>query len=124
MMNRTPPALLGAAFVALLALPAPAAERPSILWITCEDTSPHLGCYGDPLAATPNLDALAKQSVRYTRAFAYTGVCAPSRSCLITGVYPLRLGSQHMRSTTRLPDVVKCFPEYLRGAGYYCTNNV
>lgn len=104
--------------------PAGAAERPNILWITCEDTSPHLGCYGDPLAATPHLDALAKQSVRYTRAFAYTGVCAPSRSCLITGVYPLRLGSQHMRSTTLLPDGVKCFPEYLRAAGYYCSNNV
>lgn len=99
------------------------AIRPNILWITCEDTSPHLGSYGDPLANTPNLDAFAKQAVRYTQAFAYTGVCAPSRSCLITGVYPLRLGSQHMRSTTRLPDTVKCFPEYLRAAGYYCSNN-
>ncbi|MDQ3624366.1 MAG: sulfatase-like hydrolase/transferase, partial [Verrucomicrobiota bacterium] len=97
--------------------------RPNILWITCEDTSPHLGCYGDAFARTPNLDALAQQGVRYTGAFAYTGVCAPSRSCLITGVYPLRLGSQHMRSTTRLPEEVKCFPEYLRAAGYYCSNN-
>ncbi|MDO8538832.1 MAG: sulfatase-like hydrolase/transferase [Opitutaceae bacterium] len=103
---------------------AAAAERPNILWITCEDTSPHLGCYGDPLAATPVLDALARESVRFTQAFAYTGVCAPSRSCLITGVYPLRLGSQHMRSTTRLPETVKCFSEYLRAAGYYCSNNV
>lgn len=103
---------------------ARAAARPNVLWIPCEDTSPHLGCYGDPLAATPHLAALAKQAVRHTRAFAYTGVCAPSRSCLITGVYPLRLGSHHRRSTTRLPDAVKCFSEYLRGAGYYRTNNV
>ncbi len=97
--------------------------RPNILWITCEDTSPLLGCYGDTFATTPQLDSLAKQSVRYTSAFGYTGVCAPNRSCLITGVYPLRLGSQNMRSSTRLPPQVKCFTEYLRDAGYYCTNN-
>jgi uncharacterized sulfatase len=97
--------------------------RPNILWITCEDTSPLLGCYGDAFAITPNLDRFAKQSVRYTSAFGYTGVCAPNRSCLITGIYPLRLGSQNMRSTTRLPDQVQCFTEYLRDAGYYCSNN-
>ncbi|MEW6305920.1 MAG: sulfatase-like hydrolase/transferase [Verrucomicrobiota bacterium] len=109
-------------FCSFSASAAPA--RPNILWITCEDSSPHLGCYGDPLANTPNLDAFARQSVRFLNAFAYTGVCAPSRSCLITGVFPMRLGSHHMRSTTRLPDVVKCFPEYLRAEGYYCSNNV
>jgi len=102
---------------------AAAAERPNVLWITCEDLSPMLGCYGDQFARTPNLDALAAEGVRYTNAFAYTGVCAPSRSCLITGVYPTRLGSMHMRSTTRLPEGIRCFPEYLRAAGYYCTNN-
>jgi uncharacterized sulfatase len=104
--------------------PLPATDRPNILWITCEDTSPHLGAYGDQFAVTPRLDALARESVRYTQAFAYTGVCAPSRSCLITGVYPLRLGSHHMRSTTRLPENIRCFPEYLRAAGYYASNNV
>lgn len=61
-----------------------AADRPNILWITCEDTSPHFGCYGDDFAITPNVDRLAEQGGRYTNAFAYTGVCAPSRSCLIT----------------------------------------
>jgi N-sulfoglucosamine sulfohydrolase len=101
-----------------------AADRPNILWITCEDTSPLLGAYGDTFAVTPNLDALARESVRYTKAFAYTGVCAPSRSCLITGMYPLRLGSHHMRSTARLPAEVKPFPAYLRAAGYYASNNV
>lgn len=53
-----------------------ARARPNILWITCEDTSPLLGSYGDTFAATPSPDALAKQGVRYTQAFAYTGVCA------------------------------------------------
>lgn len=117
-----------AAFTALLFATTPwlsaAADRPNILWITCEDTSPHLGAYGDTFAVTPNLDALARESVRYTQAFAYTGVCAPSRSCLITGVYPLRLGSHHMRSTARLPGEVKPFPSYLRATGYYASNNV
>jgi len=100
-----------------------AGDRPNILWITCEDISPNLGCYGDDYARTPHLDALAARGVRYTNAFGITGVCAPNRSCLITGVYPSSLGSHDMRSTTRLPDQIKCFPEYLRAAGYYCTNN-
>ena len=103
--------------------PSEPSSRPNVLWITCEDTSPHLGCYGDDYAATPNLDRFAHQAVRYDNAFAYTGVCAPSRSCLITGVNPTRLGSHHMRSNTRLPEKVQCFPQYLRRAGYYCSNN-
>jgi uncharacterized sulfatase len=98
--------------------------RPNILWITCEDISPNLGCYGDPYAVTPNLDRLAAQAVRYTAAFAPIGVCAPSRSSLITGVFAPALGSQHMRCQATLPADVKCFPQYLRQAGYYCTNNV
>jgi uncharacterized sulfatase len=99
------------------------ADRPNILWITCEDISPNLGCYGDVYARTPVLDQLARDGVLYTNAFGVTGVCAPNRSCLITGVYPTTLGSHDMRSTTRLPDRMKCFPEFLRAAGYYCTNN-
>jgi len=117
------PSRLAVLFSAACAVAA-AADRPNILWITCEDTSPHLGAYGDTFAVTPQLDAFARESVRYTQAFAYTGVCAPSRSCLITGVYPLRLGSHHMRSTAPLPAEVKPFPAYLRAAGYYASNNV
>ena len=100
------------------------ASRPNILWITCEDISPNLGCYGDDYARTPVLDGLAAQGVRYVNAYGVTGVCSPNRSCLITGVYPSSLGSHGMRSTTRLPDSIKCFTEYLQAAGYYCTNNV
>jgi len=96
---------------------------PNILWITCEDVSPYLGCYGDELAITPNLDKLAGEGVRYTKAFATAPVCAPSRSCLVTGVYATSLGTQHLRSEVKLPEQIKCFPEYLRAAGYYCSNN-
>ena len=98
-------------------------DRPNILWITCEDISANLGCYGDAYARTPTLDALAARGVRFTQAYGVTGVCAPNRSCLITGVYPTSLGSHDMRCRTRLPEPIKCFPDYLRRAGYYCANN-
>ncbi len=97
--------------------------RPNILWITCEDISPNLGCYGDEFAITPNLDRLAEQGVRYTNAFGICGVCAVNRSCLATGVYSCALGSHGMRSRITLPEKIKCASEYLRKAGYYCTNN-
>jgi uncharacterized sulfatase len=114
--------LVAACFAADAAEKGP--ERPNILWITCEDISPNLGCYGDRAAVTPNLDRLARQGVRYVNAFATAPVCSPARSCLITGVYPTSLGTQHLRSTLAIPDHVRCFPEYLREAGYYCSNNV
>jgi len=99
-------------------------SRPNLLWITCEDISPDLGCYGVEGAITPNLDRLAAEGVRYTHAFALAGVCAVSRSCLLTGMYSSSLGSQGMRSWTVLPEHIKGYPEYLRRAGYYTTNNV
>jgi arylsulfatase A-like enzyme len=116
-------------------------RRPNILWITCEDMSPHLGAYGDKQVKTPNLDKLAAEGIRYTNAFATAGVCAPSRSAIITGMYQQSIGTQHMRTqlypgnsdayppgyvgySAVVPPDVKCFTEYLRGAGYYCTNNV
>lgn len=98
--------------------------RPNILWITCEDICPDMGCYGDAYARTPNIDALARQGVRYENACSISGVCAPSRSALITGMYPTTIGTHHMRSKGVPPAYVRCFPEYLRAAGYYCTNNV
>lgn len=98
-------------------------DKPNILWIVSEDNSPFLGCYGDKFATTPNLDKLAKQGVLYKNAFATAPVCAPSRSTLITGMYPPSMGTEHMRSTYPVPDFVKFFPHYFREAGYYTTNN-
>lgn len=99
-------------------------NRPNILWITCEDVSPqYLGCYGDAYATTPNLDKFAAQAVRYTNAFATAPVCAPSRSCLVTGIYATSTGTQHLRSDVKLPRKIKCFPRLLREVGYYCSNN-
>ncbi len=100
-----------------------AADRPNILWISCEDISSHLGCYGDPLATTPNLDRLAAEGTMYTHAFTCHGVCAPSRTGIITGMYPISLGANHMRSKAELPEQIRLFPALLREAGYYCSNN-
>jgi N-sulfoglucosamine sulfohydrolase len=102
-------------------LPPP--SRPNILWITCEDTSPYLGCYGDPFAVTPRLDRLAGEGILYTNAYATAPVCAPSRSCLITGVYATSLGTQDLRSEVAIPRQIEPFPKLLRAAGYYCSNN-
>lgn len=96
--------------------------RPNIVWISCEDISPNLGCYGDPHAITPNLDSLAADGVRFDRAFTPAGVCAVVRSGVITGMYPPSIGSQHMRSRIFPPAEVKAFPELLRAAGYFTTN--
>ena len=106
-----------------VALSADDAVKPNIIWISCEDISPHIGCFGDEQAITPNLDLLAKDAVRYTNTFTTAGVCAPCRSAIITGVYQSTLGTHHMRCNAKLPDFVKPFPSYLREAGYYCTNN-
>ncbi len=113
-------------------------KRPNILWISFEDTNPCYGCCGDPVARTPNVDQLAAQGCRWPRAFSTAGVCAPARAAVITGMYPISVGTHHMRvkhQNRRAPELptpysavvphyVKCFTEYLRAAGYYCTNNV
>ena len=124
------------------------AKRPNVLWISCEDMSPRLGCYGDGTVPTPNLDRLAREGVLYTNAFATTAVCGPSRHALITGMYPTSNYAFHMRNHTRTsalkeirdpairefattrplyeavpPPEVRCLTEYLRLAGYYCSNN-
>ena len=62
------------------------AAKPNILWLSCEDISPHIGCFGDEHAITPNIDQLAREGVRYTNAFTTAGVCAPCRSAIITGM--------------------------------------
>lgn len=97
--------------------------RPNILWLSCEDISPHLGCYGDAQAQTPNLDQLAREGVRFSHAFTSAGVCAPCRSGIITGMYQTSIGTHHMRCSARLPHQIKAFSSYLRQNGYYCSNN-
>lgn len=98
-------------------------QRPNILWITCEDTGPHIGAYGDRYATTPALDKLAASGVRYRYAWSNCPVCAPARTSIISGMYPNSTGSEHMRSLVSLPPGMRMYPQYLREAGYYATNN-
>ncbi len=110
--------------IGVVAVSTARAAEPNILWITAEDMSPNLGCYGDDFATTPHIDAFARDSVRYTNAFATAPACSPSRSCLITGVYATSLGTQRLRSLFPIPAAFRGFPEYLREAGYFTSNNV
>ncbi|MBL7968745.1 MAG: sulfatase-like hydrolase/transferase [Prolixibacteraceae bacterium] len=123
---------LGAHTQAQTSLP----KRPNIIWISTEDFSPHLGCYGDKVAQTPIIDQLAAQGVRFTNVFTTAAICAPCRAGIITGMYQTSIGCMHMRTTSYRrsvenpleftavpPHYVKAFTEYLRVAGYYCTNN-
>ncbi len=115
---------------------------PNIVWIVCEDLSPqHLESYGGTGGKTPFLNALAAESVQYNQVFATAGVCAPSRAALITGAYQTSIGAMHMRTlaasavaldayppgfkgySTLLPEGMKPYPELLRSAGYYTSNN-
>ena len=113
-------------------------SRPNILWVSFEDVNPFYGCYGDPIARTPNVDRLAAEGCRWPNTFSTAGVCAPARSAVITGMYPISIGTLHMRTrhthpiapelptpySAVVPHYVRCFTEYLRAEGYYCTNNV
>ena len=106
----------------ILAAEMPQSERPNILWLSMEDIAPHLGCYGESYATTPNIDQLAAEGVRYTHAFAIGASCSPSRSSIYTGMYASTIGTQDQRSRVTLPDFLHFFPYYLRQAGYFCTN--
>ncbi len=108
----------------LTGLQVTASERPNILWLTSEDHGPEMGCYDDPIARTPHVDALAAKGMLFHRAWSTHPVCAPARSAIITGLHANSSGGVHMRSMVPMPTGAKMFPEYLREAGYYCTNNV
>lgn len=101
---------------------ADAAKRPNILWIVSEDNGPFLSAYGFQKANTPNLDRLAREGVLYRNAFANAPVCAPARNTIITGVMAPSMGTLHMRSRYRVPEMIELFPKYLRQAGYYTSN--
>jgi len=101
-----------------------AQNKPNILWITIEDSSPQFfGCYGNKVAHTPVIDKLADEGVRFTNAFSTGTVCSPSRSTIITGVRTYKAGTGNHRSNYPVPEYIKGFPFYLKQQGYYVTNN-
>jgi arylsulfatase A-like enzyme len=103
-------------------------KRPNILWLIAEDFCPDLGCYGTKEVFSPNLDRLASQGMRYTRAFTTAPVCSASRSAFMTGMYQTTIGAHHHRSHRddgfRVPEGVKPLPDWMREAGYFTANLV
>jgi uncharacterized sulfatase len=118
--------ILVLSFASSLAVPALGADtaRPNLLWISSEDHGPHMGCYGDAYATTPNVDRLAAKGMLYRHVWSCAPVCAPARTTIISGMYPPSTGGEHMRSLVAYPAGKKMFPQFLREAGYYCTNSV
>ena len=124
MTSRT--VLLALASLAVAALPTGAAERPNILWLIAEDFGPELACYGTAQVASPNLDRLAAEGVRYTRAYTTAPVCSASRSAIMTGMYQTTIGAHNHRSHRddgyRLPPGVRVISDRMRDAGYFTAN--
>ena len=125
-MNRSSLLLLAA--IASISNCVAVAERPNILWIVGENLKLDLGCYGAENVATPNLDRLAADGVRFTRVFSTSPVCAPSRSAFMTGMYQTTTDMHHMRSHRdddyRLPDGVRSITHRLKDEGYLTANVV
>jgi arylsulfatase A-like enzyme len=119
--------LLAAAVLALGAGPAAAAEpsnKPNIVWIIVDDMSANFACYGEKLIQTPNVDRLAREGTRFSKAFVTAPVCSPCRSALITGMYQTSIGAHHHRSgrgveRIYLPKGVEPVPALFQRVGYY-----
>src|SRR5947209_7979768 len=121
-----PLALFAGFLLASSAWPASGADRPNILWLVAEDFGPELGCYGTGQVRSPNLDQLAAQGVRYTRAYTTAPVCSASRSAFMTGMYQTTIGAHNHRSHRddgyRLPAGVRLISDRMRAAGYFTAN--
>lgn len=101
----------------LAVVTASGATKPNIVFFIADDYSWHdSGAYGSKDARTPNIDALAKESMKFELAFAASPTCTPSRSALLTGDYPVRNGAHANHSTVN--DGLKTLPAYLRERGY------
>lgn len=110
------PALL---LLLLLAVACPGADRPNVLFLIVDDLTTTLGCYGDKVARTPNMDALAARGVRFQQAYTQFALCNPSRCSFLTGCYPERTKVYDLSTSLRvaLPDVVT-LPQAFKNAGY------
>ncbi len=100
--------------------------RPNIVWIVTEDNSVHyMNLYREGGAVMPVIESLAKQGIVFNHAFSQGPVCSVARSTIISGCYAPRIGAQYHRRMdfAPMPEGLKMFPQYLREAGYYTTNN-
>ena len=92
-------------------------ERPNIIfYFSDQQRWDTLGCYGQPLDVTPNLDRLAKEGTLFERAFTCQPVCGPARACLQSGKYATQIGCH--RNAQALPENITTLADYFRRAGY------
>ena len=91
----------------------------NILLITADDLGLQLGCYGDSVARTPSLDALARQGVLFENAYVTQASCSPSRSSMLTGLYPHQNGQIGLSHRGyRMYDSIRTLPQMLKAQGY------
>ena len=96
-----------------------AADRPNVLMLLVDDLKPAMGCYGDPIAVTPNMDRLAERGTKFNLAYCNQAVCAPSRFTLMLGAHSTSTGLYGLGSQLRqvIPDAVT-LPQYFSTHGY------
>ncbi len=123
---KSPLRFLASVTLAGLALSAARAAqpRPNVLWFIVDDMSANFSCYGEKTIATPHVDRLAREGVRFNRAFTTAPVCSPCRSAFITGMYQTTIGAHHHRSgrgaeKISLPAGVAPVPKLFQDAGYF-----
>ena len=104
---------------AILASTSLAAERPNVLFIAVDDLKPILGCYGDPVVKTPNIDRLAGMGTTFLNSQCQQAVCGPTRASLLTGLRPDTTKVWDLKTRIRAinPDVVT-LPQYFKQNGY------
>src|SRR4051794_40854749 len=113
---RVLPCILVALWFAASAHAAPATRPHIVLFIADDLSCGDIGPYGDKDVRTPNLDRLAKDSLRFDAAFAPSPTCTPSRSAIYTGMYPMRNGAHANNSI--INDGVRTLPQYMKALGY------
>lgn len=97
-----------------------APARPNVLFIAIDDLKPMLGCYGDPIIKTPNIDRLAAAGTIFSNNHCQQAICGPTRASLLTGLRPdaTRVWDLATRMRDEVPDVLT-LPQYFKQQGYF-----
>ena len=96
-------------------------KRPNILFIAVDDLRPEIGCYGNKLVKTPNIDRIAARGIVFDRAYCQQAVCSPSRTAIMTGLRPdvTKVWDLQTHFRSAVPDAIT-LPEHFKANGYHC----